>query len=220
MRWAIFLPLLFLFSCHSVTVQDNLRQEKKRQAALSNIQLGIQYLQQNDKPRAKRKLLKAMRLAPNSAKVHAAWAFYWETTGNRQLAQSYYQKALALSPKSGAELSNYAAFLCREKKYKEAEQYFLQAFKDVHYVNLASAYENAGICAERYKDYKKATAYLTKALLEDASRTQALYVLLQIEMKFNQIKEAKRDVHRYQDLVQKDVQLQKLALMVEQKPVE
>jgi type IV pilus assembly protein PilF len=128
-------------------------------AASFNIQLGMGYLKQGDRPRAKKKLLSALKQAPESPDVNAAMAYYFEKTDEMDQAQKYYLKALSLSKNSGAQLNNYGTFLCRQAKYEKAESYFLKAVKDEQYINTAGAYENAGLCALAIPDNDKAKLY-------------------------------------------------------------
>src|SRR5690242_7983555 len=85
-----------------------------RKAASYNVQLGLGYLKQGDRPRAKKKLLTALEQEPTSADVNSAMAYYFEQTGEQNQAEKYYLKAITLSGNKGAQLNNYGAFLCRQ----------------------------------------------------------------------------------------------------------
>lgn len=168
-----------LSACHYYSAKSDNFDE----AARYNVQLGLTYLKQGDRSKAKIKLLKALTQAPNQPEVNAAMAWYLERCGDVNQARIYYQKALKFSANQGAQLNNYGAFLCRHGQYKEAESYFQKAIKDVQYEHTAAAYENAGLCAEAIPDYAKATAYFEKALEQDPARPQSLYELARIKLK-------------------------------------
>lgn len=176
-------------------------------AAGYQVQLGLAYLQQGDTPRAKQKLLKAYRLAPKSADVNAALAFYLERTKDIPNARVFYNKALSLAPTSGSVLNHYGAFLCRSGHYKEADAYFLKAVKDLNYINSAGAYENAGLCAAEVPDEAKALYYFNKALAQDPNRKQALAMAAKIEMKSGHADKALRLLQQYHPLVINDTVL-------------
>ncbi len=188
--------------------------QKQNDAAVYNTQLGLAYLKQEDRSRAKRKLLTALDLAPDSADVNAAMAYFLENTGDLKEARNYYRKALSLAPKKGAQLNNYGSYLCRLGNYQEAEGYFLSAVKDVHYVNTAGAYENAGLCAAAIPDYQKATRYFIKALEQDPRRQQSLYELVKIELKQHQVQKAFVHMKQYPKLTLNDPALLALATEV------
>lgn len=209
------LSLLLLQACQQRTtlnVERAIQAQKQKEAASYNTQLGLAYLKQGDRPRAKRKLLSALDLAPDSAEVNVAMAFYLEKTGDIKEAQAFYLKALSLAPNSGAQLNNYGTFLCRLGNYKKAEDYFLKAIRDVHYVHTAMAYENAGLCAATIPDYAKARKYFTKALEQDPQRKQSLYELVDIEIKQNHANQALTYLQRYPELSLNDSTLLTMAI--------
>lgn len=173
-------------------------------AASYNVQLGLGYLKQGDRPRAKKKLLTALEQEPDSADVNAALAYYFEQTSELTEAKKHYQKALDLSSNGGAQLNNYGTFLCRQGEYKKAETYFLKAVKDVQYIHTSGAYENAGLCALEIPDYDKAKLYFNNALNQDPSRRESLYELVKIESRQGHDKEALELMQKHPDLVLND----------------
>jgi len=187
---------------------------KSNEAASYNTQLGLAYLKQGDRPRAKRKLLMALAQAPNSPEVNASMAWFLEQSGEINNAQVYYRKAMAAAPGKGAQLNNYGAFLCRRGQYNQADVYFLQAINDAGYEHTAGAYENAGLCAAAIPDYTKAAAYFSKALEQDPSRKQSLYELVNIEVKSGHKDKALACLQDHQDLVRSDPALLMLAAKV------
>ncbi|TAL64333.1 MAG: type IV pilus biogenesis/stability protein PilW [Legionella sp.] len=182
-----------------------------KKAASFNVQLGLGYLKQGDRPRAKKKLLTALEQAPNSPDVSAALGYYFEQTSELEQAKKYYGKALDLSGNSGAQLNNYGTFLCRQGDYKKAEQYFLKAVKDPQYVHTSGAFENAGLCALQVPDEAKAKIYFTSAINQDPSRRESLYELVKLESKMGQNKEALELLQNHSDLVLDDKILLNLA---------
>lgn len=173
-------------------------------AASYNMQLGLGYLKQGDRPRAKKKLLTALEQEPNSADVNAAIAYFFEQTNELEQAKKYYLKAVALSSNSGAQLNNYGTFLCRQGDYKKAETFFLRAVKDEQYVHTSGAYENAGLCALAIPDNEKAKLYFTNALDQDPSRRESLYELVKLESNDGHDAEALKLLQKHQDLVLND----------------
>lgn len=170
----IMLLTIFLSACQTEAPSTSAYNPK---ASAYNMQLGLGYLKQGNRQRAKQKLLTAVAQAPNSPYANEALAYYFEKTQEINQAEYYYQKAIQLAPKTGAILNNYGTFLCRQKQYQEAFNYFLKAVSDPEYLNTALAYENAGICAEAAHDSSAAKAYFKKALEQDPSLIQAAEAL-------------------------------------------
>lgn len=194
---------LFLMSCqHRDEVKEGpaVKQLKLDEAASYNARLGLAYLGQGDRSRAKRKLLLALSQAPDAPNVNAAMAYFMEKSGEMKDANVYYQKAMAVSPKAGAQLNNYGAFLCRQGQYREAEHYFLKAVQDIKYDHTAGAYENAGLCVIAIPDKANAKKYFDKALEQDPSREQSLYELVNLEMKQGNTNEALAYLQKYPSL--------------------
>lgn len=219
-RLLLVLGLILLQACQSkatFNAEQSMQTRKQNEAASYNTQLGLVYLKQGERPRAKRKLLTALKLAPKSPDVNAAMAYYLEMTGDIKQARIFYKKALSLASNRGVQLNNYGAFLCRLGRYKQAEGYFLNAVKDVYYVNSAGAYENAGLCLAAIPDNPKARSYFAKALKQDPQRKQSLYELVKIELKENQAEKALMHLQNYSEMTMNDSKLLAMAIEAAQR---
>ena len=179
--------------------------------------MGLAYLNQGDRSRAKRKLILALSQAPDAPNVNAAMGYFMEKSGEMKDADAYYQKAMAVAPKAGTQLNNYGAFLCRQGQYRQAANYFLKAVKDINYDHTAGAYENAGLCVMAIPDYANATTYFNKALEQDPSREQSLYELVNLEMKQGHTNEALAYLQKYPSLSLGDRTLLTMAIDVAHK---
>jgi type IV pilus assembly protein PilF len=177
------------------------------EASQINVRLGLGYLQQGNYPRAKEKLLLASQQNA-SAQSYGALAYYYEQTHENQLAANYYQKAIALNPKTGAPHNNYGAYLCRTGDYSAGEQQFQIAVADPKYINSASAYENAGFCALLVPDKAKAEMYLKKALQQNPRLPKALYELAQLNYEQKNDQQAKIYLDQYSKIKDKSPQSQ------------
>nr|WP_028380636.1 type IV pilus biogenesis/stability protein PilW [Legionella cherrii] len=204
---------LFLQACahDEESETQNLKKPDLSKAASYNVQLGLGYLKQGDRPRAKKKLITALEQEPNSPDVNSAMAYYFEQTKELDQAEKYYLKALSVAGNSGAQLNNYGAFLCRQGDYKKAEAYFLKAVNDLKYLHTAGAYENAGLCALSVPNEDKAKSYFAKALNQDPSRKVSFYELLKLEIKMGHDSEAFAMVQKHPELVLNDKALLILA---------
>jgi type IV pilus assembly protein PilF len=215
------LAFVFLFNGCAEHSDKVIEQQKSPQrtadAARINTQLGLAYLKQGNRSRAKSKLLNALSLAPKSPDVNAGFAYYLETSGDIENADQYYQKAISFAGNSGAQLNNYGAFLCRNKRYAEADKYFLKAVEDVKYLNVAGAYENAGLCAEANGNDSKALAYFKKALVQDPQRKPSLVEALQLLVKQHKDNSALDLLKQYPELTYQDSGLLKQGVMLAEK---
>ena len=181
-------------------------------AASYNTQLGLAYLKQGDRPRAKQKLLMALAEAPDSPQTNASMAYFMEKSGELEQAKRYYHKAMLAAPSNGEQLNNYGAFLCRQGRYAESDSYFMRAVNDPQYTHVAGAYENAGLCAAASSNNTKASRYFLKALQQDPARKQSLYELVAIEIKQGHHAEALAHLEAYPLLLRADPTLMAMAV--------
>lgn len=115
-------------------------------AARFNAELAISYLKRGDTAQAQAKLRLALAQAPSDPLVLDTMAYYYEVTGNIDLASSYYAGAMIQAPESGTIMNNYGAFLCRQGYYSTSIPFFIKAAK-THYAQADHAYANARYCA-------------------------------------------------------------------------
>lgn len=172
---AIFLlSFLAVSGCATTKSEEAEKAKKNIKVAEIDIELGIAYLNKGDIERSKQKFLFAQQKAPQLPEVWYSTAYFFEKTGNKDLAKANYIKAVELAPKRGDVLNNYGTFLCRNGKYAESIHYFLDATKDQQYLDTASAYENAGFCALKIPDKTQAITYFNLALQTDPTRLTSM----------------------------------------------
>ena len=188
-----------LAACASTADKGNVTPEVKDEqlAAQINVQLGIAYLGRGDTERAKEKLLLAQKQSPQDPAVWYGMAYFLENTGEVAQAREMYLKSIAVTPGKGAALNNYGTFLCRQAEYDNAIEQFLLATKDEQYLEMAEAYENAGLCALQVPDKDLSEKYLKRALKRNPGRLKALLTLAEIQYEKSEYKKAKETLQRF-----------------------
>lgn len=145
--------------------QANVRPDDERSSsAEANMELGIVYMREGKKAIALELLQKSIAQDPDLAEAHNAIAVLYENLGETDKADDHFGRAISLDPKNPQAHNNYGSFLCRNKRYDDAEGHFLEAAKNPLYESPEVAYTNAGICANTAKDAAKAEQYWRKAL--------------------------------------------------------
>ena len=145
--------------------QANVRSDAdKASPAAANVELGILYMREGKKVIAMEVLQKALTQDPNSADAHNAIAVLYESLGETDKADSHFRRALSLNAKDSQAHNNYGSFLCRNKRWDEAEKHYLAAAANTLYETPEISYTNAGSCAFNAKDVAKAEQYWRKAL--------------------------------------------------------
>ena len=143
-------------------------------AAEVNTRLGIQYLRSGEYDMSRKRLEKAIHLAPGYAGAHDAIAVLYERVGERTLAEKHYLKSLRLDPDNASSRNNYGQFLCQSKRYSEAEDAFMQAANNPFYRTPWVPLTNAGICYMGVPDNEQAEKYLRQALQQQPEYAPAL----------------------------------------------
>ena len=185
-----------LFGCSTETSHPQGPAKNQQEASSLNVQLGLQYLDQGNTPRAKQKLLLAME-QHESPRSYGAMAYFYEKTGDVINAEKYYLMAISENSNAGAGHNNYGAFLCRQGQYQKAEQQFQLAVKDTNYLNTASAYENAGLCALLIPNQQQAEDYFQKAVQQNPRMWSSLAQLAKINYQQGKYAQANQYLQTY-----------------------
>ena len=146
------------------------------------------------------KLNKALKLDPNLASAHHAIALAYQQSGQMELAEKHFLRALQLDPKDGALHNNYGGFLCGEMRLDEAEAQFKQALNDPAYDTPARALENAGLCMLRKPNPEKAAQYFRKALEINPKLPSSLFELAKISLEKKNYLPARAYLQRLQEV--------------------
>jgi type IV pilus assembly protein PilF len=176
--------LLILLASLQACVTVDPQQTQNEKASAVNVQLGIGYLQQNKLELAQEKLDKAIRQNPDSASAHNAYAILQDRLKQPDKAEYHYERAVDLDPKDSQAANNYGAFLCRNGRELESEEYFLKAIENPLYKTPEFAYTNAAICLLKINRVEPAREYLRKALAARPDFATAL--LAMADMSFNE----------------------------------
>lgn len=186
--------LLMLAACSSAPKKFETHRDS---SADINAKLGLSYMQQGDYDVALEKLKRALEQDPNSVAAHHYSAELYKALNNHELAEQHYKKALRLDANDPAIQNNYGVFLCDRKRYEEAEKHFLLATRISSYRRPDEAYENAGLCALRIPDVKRAEGFFRQALEINPLLPNALYQMALLNYNAQQYLPARAFLQRY-----------------------
>jgi type IV pilus assembly protein PilF len=183
-------------------------------AALANVELGLGYLSQGQVSRSKEKLIHALKLGPKLAETHSAMGYFFEHTGEIVSAEKEYRRAIQLSRDIGGVYNNYGAFLCRQERYKQADEAFQKALTDNAYPHTAALYANAGSCAAQAGHITEAETYFLTAFRRDSQRVDMLLRLAELAIQRNEAELARNFLKQYRQHTKITPQLLKLEIQV------
>lgn len=167
------LAISMLSACAPVS-KSTRAPEKKQDPAEVNTQLGIEYMREGRYELALEKLKKALKQNPNYQTAQTSIAVLYEKLGENKLADKHYRKAYYINRKDPLITNNYGQFLCRNGRFKEADEMFMTAVKDPLYQYPEMVYTNAGICARKRPDIELSDKYFRVALQIDPKYKPAL----------------------------------------------
>jgi type IV pilus assembly protein PilF len=187
---------LLLAACSTTQprVADNQR------AAQANVELGVAYFREGRLQLAMDNLRRAIELDPDSPAAHAAMAVLYERLGEVEPAERHYRRALTLSPKDSRVHNNFGQFLCQHNRLQDADRHFRQAVSDPLYDTPEVAYTNAGICARRIPDERKAEEYFRLALERNPFYSMALLQMLRLNYDLCEHLRARAYLQRFQQV--------------------
>jgi len=169
-----------------------------KEIAMTRISLGLGYLKMGNTIQAKLNLEKAKRFSPNLIQVHTAFAHYYDMVNEPELAILSYKEALTINGKDADTLNNFGVFLCKQKRYDEAEQEILKAIAVPSYILVAQSYQNIALCQLKAKNFVKAEFYLNKAIVHNPSSGSSLLHMVQLQYAKGQYQAAEKYLKRYE----------------------
>jgi type IV pilus assembly protein PilF len=190
------LSMLALNAC--VTTNDQLGKKDDSAAAVANMQLAINSMQQGDLSGAKEKIDKALGQDPKNAAAKFVAGMLYSKINEVHKANEYYADAVALEPRNGDYVNGYAAFLCAHKNFAKGEKMALKVADDPLYKVPYVALLNAGNCAIDDGRANKAEEYFRRALKLEPNFTPALFQMAELEFKGANYLSARAFLERYQ----------------------
>lgn len=160
------------------------------------VELGQRYYARGEYEIALEKLQSALTIDPTSASAHTVAAILYETINDGERAADHYQRSLQHGGRNGDVLNNYGSWLCRQRRYSEAEQYFRRAMADPFYRSPESALANAGTCALAAGNYEQAGSYLRQVLEARPEDDQALLGLAELAFREQDLMRARAFLQR------------------------
>ena len=137
------------------------------------MEVGYCYAHINQNDEASKWYLKAIELAPESSKYHAAFAaFSSRNMGDLQTSEIHFKRAIELEPENAESLAEYARFL-RDYviDYKESEKYFIRSLELESIIEFEE---------DDYSTTNAAYAYLLHLMGDDDKARK--YIKLQLDL--------------------------------------
>ncbi len=166
-------------------------------AAELNLKLGVGYMQAGYFDVALEKLQKALDYGPDLAEAHNAIAVLYEETGDDELAEHHYRRAIELDPAYVLARMNYGRYLCSHGRPQAGEAQFLDAASDAEPDVRDRLYAGAGSCARRVPAPSRAEEHLRRALEVNPRHAPALLELADLSHETGRDLQARAFLQRF-----------------------
>lgn len=163
-QYLLWLLVLALTACGPQNKQANTKKAGAGDPSQINASLCAAYIKKNNLKIAMRRCTKSLAHNPANATAHKWKAVLHQRLGQDTLAQKHFQRAVDLAPNDSGAHNNFGTYLCRHKRYQQAEKQFLKAVSNPLYSARHFAYVNAGVCMQSAGDNRKAEKYFRASL--------------------------------------------------------
>ncbi len=190
---------LLTAGCMSSTTKTGHKFEVGDDAAEQYYELGARYYTNGSYELAKERLIIALDIDPKMGKAHTTLALTFEQLGNNRLALEHYSEAVRVAPKNTFALNAYAGYLCRQRRFDDAEKQFNRALKIPENDSRHVVMTNAGACMTQKPDYGRAEKYFRDALQERSTYGEALLQLAALKHKTGDNLHSRAFLQRYHE---------------------
>lgn len=178
--------------------------------------LAAEYLRERNYGEALKNGKKAVIVDPRNSDAHTILALVHEHLGEVELAEEHYREALSLDARNPYTLNAFGAFLCAQRRFKEADGQFLAAVENPLYQTPWVALTNAGMCADDAGDPDLAEQRLRRALRANRQFAPALLRMAQVSLADGSYLSARAYLQRYTEQAQHTAQSLWIGIQTEQ----
>ena len=166
---------LFLSGCITSTSGGFSETASPEVALKRRVELARNYIGEGNWSYAKRNLNLAANIDPDNAEVHEAFALVYQSTGEFELAEESFKKAISHRENFSRARNNYAAFLFSQSRFEEAQAQLEYVVKDSLYAARPQAFINLGFSRLQLSNPTGAEEAFVRALSMDRGNSIALF---------------------------------------------
>jgi len=200
----ILLPVLLLAALAGcVTESESVFTEKAspEKAMQERVALARRYIGEGNWDDAKRNLQAAVAINDRNAEVYEAFALVYQSTGEYELAEESFERAIALDRDFSRARNNYAAFLFARQRYAEAQEQLERVVRDTLYNGRPRAFLNLGLCRVQLDDRSGAEEAFRRALSMQPRSRIALLEMARLRFEAGDSAAASHYYERYRGMV-------------------
>jgi type IV pilus assembly protein PilF len=173
----------------------------EKKAHDSHLNLGLTYLQRDNREASRRHFIKALGLNPSSAAAHNGMAMLYQLTGEVALAEKSFLRSIDEDKNFTQARISYGQFLYEQARYAEAFEMFDKAALDLSSPQRAVALTYLGQTALQMGDRIKAKSKFEHAVNIDNKLALAMIELGVLYFEEKNYVKSKQYLDRYTDVV-------------------
>lgn len=170
--------LLLLAGCVTEVTGGRQLDVDPEKAKNSHIELGLVYLRQGDRDRARMNFQKALQFDPDSAEALHGMAMLFQMEKELALAEQFFKKSIRENRQFSRARNNYGVFLSRQERYEEAYEQFRLAAANTDYDRRADAMVSAAVTARKLGKTDVVEEFLERSLALNSSNPNAVEELV------------------------------------------
>ncbi|MGE5190668.1 MAG: tetratricopeptide repeat protein [Gemmatimonadota bacterium] len=174
----VLLAAALVAGCASTT--PNMRTEAK-----ARMEMGVNYLRQNNSPAAMKELTRAEELDPDNPEIAMVLGLAYQARGDYKKAEKYLRRAIDIKPDYSEAHNNLGYLMSLRGRSKEAIREYETAVRNVLYQTPEVGYTNMAEEYRRLKDPKKAEEMYRRAISFNAGYPAAYRGLATLQTENN-----------------------------------
>lgn len=190
------LSALFVSGCVTTTTGPN-RTADKEKSLNSYIALGMAYLQRDDRDSSRRNFEKALDIDTKSHQAHNGMGLLFQLTGEPDLAEKSFRRALSEKSDFTQARVNYGVFLYSQDRFKEAFNNFEIAAQDLSYDRRALALAYVGQSALKAGNTQRARSAFEHSLNVDNKLALPMLELALLQFEEEDYESSKQNLDRH-----------------------
>ena len=160
-----------------VTASDESDGSKR---ARVRMELATAYFGQGQMTTALDQIKLAIAADPNFGEAFNLRGLIYANLGDEALAAESFRRALQINPRDADTMQNYGFFLCRIKRYAEADALFEQALAEPRYQDTVRTLQSQGVCRAHAGQLVESERSLTRAFEIDPSNAATAVNLAEV----------------------------------------
>jgi type IV pilus assembly protein PilF len=166
----------------------------------ARLELAVAYFERGQMTTALDQVKLAIQSDPNSSEAYNLRGLIYANLGDQKLAEESFRHALQLNPSDADGMHNFGWYLCQQRRYPEADEYFRRALAVPQYREVPRTLLAEGVCQARAGELETAERTLSRSYELDPSSPATAVNLSEVLYRRGEYERARFYVRRVNNL--------------------